>query len=552
MNINTLTWLLTWSSLPIGLIAPMAQADNVDLAVGERIYLEGKLPSGEVIRSFTQGDIELSGTQVSCVNCHKHSGQGSSESRFQVPAVTEAALFERREIGRKEKTLRKFGSVDNSILMENQRPIYTVESLRRAIVEGIDPDGRVLDPLMPRFQLQSAALDSLIAYMRTLSHDLSPGVDSNTIRFATIVAGKVNATKKQYMLDIIDRYFEDKNVVSRNDIMRRDQGPWHKEPQFSAYRTWVLDVWELHGAPDSWAKQLASVYDKTPVFAVIGGLSEGTWAPIHDFCQTRKIPCVLPNAYFEGAKDTDFYNVYFSKGTSLEAETLANHLKKSAAGTINQVVQVYPDNTDMHQVASAFGDNIDKTGIRLIDVPLAQPQQPDALFWKDLAAKYPGATLATWLNAEQLQQAGETVASFGNIYLSGTLVAQNVDQLPVALRNKALMIYPFELPAKRNLARTFAWARLKKIEVKDEAILANSYFVLGMITDVIKHLQHNLYRDYFLERVEHMADRAVTPSIFPRVSMAPGQRFMSKGAYIVKIDPEAKDGLTPVTDWITP
>jgi len=57
-------------------------------------------------------------------------------------------------------------------------------------------------------------------------------------------------------------------------------------------------------------------------------------------------------------------------------------------------------------------------------------------------------------------------------------------------------------------------------------------------------------RDYLLETVEHMAESTVTPSAYPRLSLGPGQRFASKGSYILRYAP--KGVLLPTGGWIVP
>ncbi len=537
--------------LCLALLPLAVAAAEPDLALGESIYLQGRLPSGEPVRSITQGDIELSGNQVSCASCHKRSGQGTAESRLQVPAVTSAALYERREIGRREQTLQKFRAMDNSILMGSHRPVFTEDDVYNAIVKGVDPTGRRLE-LMPRYQLTRAQVDGVIAYMRTLSAQLSPGVTDKTINFATVIAGKVDATKRKAMLDAITTYFEMKNANTRNETERAERGPWHKEPMLSAYRKWELHTWELSGDSDSWGKQLAELYAKQPVFALIGGLTGGSWAPMHDFCVNNRVPCLLPNASYLSASDDDFYNVYFYRGTLIEAHSLAAYIKDGSGGG-KPLLQVYHAGAEDAISAAALREAMNG-GAQVTDIAVPEDRRIDSEFWQALSKEHSGADLVLWLPAADLQDAAKALAGNGRIYLSGSLLADSFDHLPQDLRAQAYMIYPFELPSKRLLVhtRTVNWARLWKIDYTDETIIANSYFMLSMVTDIVKHLQNNLYRDYFMERAEHMPDRATTPSVFPRVSLAPGQRFLSKGSYIVKFDAASKDGIVPVSDWITP
>ena len=537
-------------------VFPLATfAADTDLKIGERIYLQGILPSGAPVRSYTQADIELSGTQVSCVNCHKQSGLGSSEGRVQVPPIIESILFERKEIGRSERAMRRFNTNENNFLMDNRLPKYTVESLRRAIIEGIDPNGRKLDLLMPRYQLSIAEADALIAYMRSLSRELSPGVSDDTLRFATIVAGDVTGADRQTMINVMERYFMDKNADTRNETGRVKKSPWHKEPHYTAYRKWSLDVWQLTGESDTWSQQLNELYEKQAVFAVLGGLTSGDWEPVHRFCNQNRIPCILPSVNYADASNADFYSIYFTKGTALEAGALGKYLSnKGAVPAQTPIVQVYHALEGAASSAKILNARLEKTGgvAPLISIEIGKEEVVSADFWTKLAAQYPGMILCAWLRMADLQHIDKALPSVHSLFLSGSLLADRIDGLPKAHNDKIFIVYPYEIPQKREFTRTRGWAKLKQVSYSDEIILGNTYFMLSMTTGIVKSMQHNLYRDYFVEKVEHMVDRTLTKSVYPHVSLAPGQRFLSKGSYIVKLDPASKDGITPISDWITP
>src|SRR5260370_34721180 len=88
---------------------------------------------------------------------------------------------------------------------------YTGQSLARAIRAGIDPDGRPLDYLMPRFPLADAAMAMLIAYLKQLSTHPDPGASGDTLQFATIVTPDAGPVKRQGMLDGLEHFFGAKN-----------------------------------------------------------------------------------------------------------------------------------------------------------------------------------------------------------------------------------------------------------------------------------------------------------------------------------------------------
>jgi len=69
--------------------------------------------------------------------------------------------------------------------------------------------------------------------------------------------------------------------------------------------------------------------------------------------------------------------------------------------------------------------------------------------------------------------------------------------------------------------------------------------------DALRMIRGYFLRDYFMEKIEHMVDNATYTSIYPRISLAPGQRFVVKGCYIARVPLTGRPGsLEPVTDWV--
>ncbi|MES9853413.1 MAG: hypothetical protein ABW170_16470 [Candidatus Thiodiazotropha sp. L084R] len=69
--------------------------------------------------------------------------------------------------------------------------------------------------------------------------------------------------------------------------------------------------------------------------------------------------------------------------------------------------------------------------------------------------------------------------------------------------------------------------------------------------DAVKQIRGYFYRDYMIEKIEHMVDDLPYTSIYPRVSLAPGQRFVSRGFYIATVDNQGGE-LVPLTNWQVP
>jgi len=533
--------------------AAAAGAGQSSLELGKRIYREGITASGEPLSAVVQSDVPLPGTLIACGDCHQRSGLGSSEGSTLTPGVTGALLFQPRTIQRKQMYASRMEG-------PGTRPAYTDESLVRAIRQGMDPAGRTLDDLMPRYALSDEDMGHLTDYLKSLSSGPSPGVTQEVIHFATVVTEGVPPEKRNAMLAVLEAFFRDKNAGTRHEKRRVERSPWYKEWKYLAYRQWVLHLWDLTGSVETWSAQLEQYYDEQPVFALLSGLGTGEWRPVHEFCERFEVPCLLPQTDLPVISGTDFYSVYFSEGISLEAKVLAKYLVESiglAAGA--PIVQVYRDDAKGAVAARAFRQALPSDRAAVVrDRALEASEQLTNELWTELAQGAVRPLLVLWLDDVDLGQLGalaDKPASIAGIYLSSSLVPGQRGSVPAGLWDKTFFVYPFALPedAARKLARVKPWLRAKKIEMTDERVQMNAYFAVRVAGDALMHCVGNLYRDYFVEKIEHRVTTGmVTPSVYPYVSLGPGQRFLSKGSYIAKPAAQSRAGLSAASGWIVP
>jgi mono/diheme cytochrome c family protein len=528
-----------------------APASPAALEIGKNIYRHGLLPSGQSVKARTEGDAPFSGAQLTCVNCHRRSGLGSSEGKVGIPPITGNYLFQ-------PGTTSREGIFQTQSIGPGTRPAYTPETLRRAIRDGVDPLGRELGPAMPRYALGDGEIDALTAYLRTLSAEPSPGVTDTDIHFATIITDGVDLEKSQALREVMEAYFEDRNAEIRNETLRGQQTPvMGMTRMYKAYRKWKLHTWTLSGAPETWTAQLESYYRAQPVFAVLSGIAAGDWQPVHRFCEGHELPCLLPITDLPEIPDTgDFYTVYYSRGLTLEAHALATHLSQTLdRKPLTRVVQVFRSGDSAGKTASAsLRDSLkSREQVRLLDW---DADTRGAIDWQKLVRETQAEVLVLWLRDRDLTGltalAGDKAPAL-KLFLSSSLIDDRARTLPVSLYDRVLLVHPFDLPAasERKFIRTRNWLRLRDIPVKDMRVQASAYLALTMANRAVRHLRNNYSRDFFIERIEHMMDNIVSTFIYPRLSLGPGQRFASKGAYIVK--PVAgKEELSAVSEWIVP
>lgn len=522
-----------------------ASADEPSAAIGKRIYREGILPSGDPLQARVQTDVNVQGPQLVCQNCHGRSGLGQGEGAIFMPAIAASTLYEPREIRNKDFHVSR-----------TVRPAYTDATLARAIRSGLDPNGRVLDAMMPRYSLDDDELSALGAYLKTLSSSLSPGVTATHIHFATVISEDVVPEKRDAMLDVLEKFFEKKNAGTRLETRRAVNAPGYKQWHYEAYRKWVLHTWELRGPPSTWPDQLESLYKRQPVFAMMSGFTTGSWAPVHAFCEARGIPCLFPNTDLPVISDDDYYTMYFSKGMTLEAEVLAKHLHREAPTV--PIVQIYRDEPRGTTAAASLRQALGRYGIAdLRDRRITGQETVRASFWQDLDRENPSAWLVIWLSADDLSNitalSGHT-AERRRIYVSSALLGDRLQSIPDGLAETLYAVHRFDLPedAARRRRRSAVWLRSNGVEAGDTHLQMNALFTTTVVAQALKHVGSNFYRDYFIERVEHILDSMVMPSAYPALTLAPNQRFASKGGYIVGFSRGAGDESRPTHEWIVP
>ncbi|MFA6901568.1 MAG: ABC transporter substrate-binding protein [Gallionellaceae bacterium] len=529
-----------------GLAAANPAAD--ESLKGQRIYRDGILPSGAALRATVQQEVVLSGGDAACAKCHRRSGLGGSEGQNAIRPIAGRLLFSRPELSGSERVRALFR-------VNDARPPYTVASLARALRKGIDPAGRKLDPLMPRFALGDAEIAQLASYLQGLSVEPAPGVTNSEIHFATIIAPDVSPSRAQAMLGVLRTFFRDKNGGTRQEDRRKSVGT---EQMYRVYRKWVLHEWVLSGSAETWHEQLAAYYRQQPVFAVLSGIGAGSWRPVHEFCERSEIPCLFPNVDYPELAQSGYETLYFSRGVALEAEVLAQHLGES--GQAGRIVQVFRDNDAGRVPAQTLRAALQRRGIHdVADRPLPGGEPVPGAFCAQLASETVAEVLILWLSDDDLgtlfSQCSAQPSGVGNLYLSGSLTEQPGKLLlPDSWQQRVRLVYPFELAERRaqRLSRMKHWLASKNIPQLDERVQSGAYFAVTIAGDALALMGNNFSRDYFIERVEQMTENSLASSVYPHLSLAAGQRFASRGGYVARFTEDGEHMLVPASAWIVP
>lgn len=142
-------WRLAWPWGPATTV-PTRYRSN-----GEQIYFTATSQRGTPITS-DMGMGMMGGGMMTSASCHGPDGRGG---RVQMMMH----VFETPDIRYQTLTAEEMENEE-----EEAHPPYTDEDIRRAITQGIEPNGEPLDWPMPRWTISDKDLDDLLEFLKTL------------------------------------------------------------------------------------------------------------------------------------------------------------------------------------------------------------------------------------------------------------------------------------------------------------------------------------------------------------------------------------------------
>ena len=284
---------------------------------------------------------------------------------------------------------------------------------------------------------------------------------------------------------------------------------------------------------------------------------DGDWTPIHDFCEANQLPCVLPQALAPPDRGASggFYSLYFSRGLPLETAALLKHLELSSGTGRRKVLQVArcgsPGAAAAREVEAALGGSVSLATRCVTAAPTADE-------WRTMLGPGPDVVVP-WLEAYEL--AGlEAVAASGEwrrtptVYLSASLIADNVSAVARGLRAAAYLLEPYVAPDEfeRHAARTLTWMKARGLDGVDRIAATNTLFAVTALADAVSMPRVLASREYAVEQIEHMVGRSPHPTAFPAVGLGALRRFASVGCSVVKMSAEPGGAFEKSMPWFVP
>lgn len=546
--------------LACGLPGTLTQAQNNTVLpdfnrveIGRRIYEEGILPYNIPLRGHRATGLTLVGPSAACVTCHRRSGMGSIEGSLEktvlVPPVMGQILFSPARYAGNFIDPSHHYIPNEAWSRALSRQAYTSASFARALREGIDPSGKPLAAPMLQYDFDDAAITGLIAYLQQLSATPSPGVTAGILHIATIVTDEVSTAERDAVLAVLTKW---------------------SATSHTAGKSLQLHVWMLEGTPDSWIGQLAHYYQQQPVFAVLSGIGAATWLPVHQFCESQQLPCVLPALEVAPEDNMAYYSVYFSPGVTLEARLLAHHLETTSIANDN-IIQIYADATGsqaakaLRQAIHLAFDTATDRRLRVTAPTAALRGIPDS------------AQLILWLRPAQIAQLIDIWPQrppVQRIYLSALLTPPGSVVLPPEWQSRTAYVTLFDdIGVQGELAKI----RLKNwldghnqlhsdnLRLQSDAYAA-CYFFSEALAEIraqeVRRPAVPLNRELLLETLETLVTKyddgatLINPdshiAFYGRMSLGPAQRIAVRGGGIFHYDSKNSNRLVAASGRIVP
>jgi hypothetical protein len=139
----------------------------------------------------------------------------------------------------------------------------------------------------------------------------------------------------------------------------------------------------------------------------------------------------------------------------------------------------------------------------------------------------------------------------GMFLVSAGYLGREIMTLREELRDRTFLTYPYRIPKANNprdLKPSSTAMGIKAFSPDTTRIENQTYAIIEILTMALMEMKDNYYRDNFFDTIGMLADQEMP--LYERISFGTGQRYASKGCYIVQLGKGAKPEVIKRSEWV--
>ncbi len=592
--------------------------DGTDwVALGRRLYREGIGANGAPLSAIKAGGITASGAAVACIQCHRTSGLGGVEGINVIPPITGRYLFDNDGHAVVQQNIRGVKAFNQRHTPYDERSVAaairagqhvsgrTMDELMPRYAIDDDSMRALLAYLRP---LSSGAVPGVSDKRVRLATVITPEVDAARRQ---VFKDTVNAAVRQKNGSVTNG---GRSMASAASMLLRTERHWDHEfwELQGEPSSWPAQLAERQAASPVFAL-VSGLGDGD--WSAVHRFCEQQTLP----CWFPSVPAPPPESeadhysiyYSRGLwLEADVLLQHWQGlGADVRPSRVLQVVAPDTEAAAGLVAAMVDDELGARGVA-----------VERLRVDAADPASGAQLAqWLARAGARDAVVLWLRPAAlESLGRQLPATPGQARLHTSGTLLAGVVPQLPAAWLARSLSPYPYQLPAHRDasLSVFHQWLQIARLPQVDDVLQSEVYYAFTAFSDTLLEMLDNVQRDYLIDRAEAMLtqrekakaedeareaavvyvnrgprasaqrpviqrqiatrplpgkllradapkvdtvaaiEQAEGTTVYPRLSLAPGQRHASKGAYLVRhtgaagsTDPR---GLEADGGWIVP
>jgi ABC-type branched-subunit amino acid transport system substrate-binding protein len=479
---------------------------------GRRIYFEGESGSGaELMGRVGKEGTGVPAAAVTCAGCHGDDGLGRPEGAVEPSVITWSRLTTPYGLTHPDG---------------RRHPPYDDRTLARAIAEGVDPAGNLLDWTMPRYSMPAGDLKALVAFLQKLETQADPGITQASVRVGTVLPARGRlAGTGEAIRAVLEGFLREVNAGGGINGRRLQ-----------------LEVAEYDSDAGSGLAEAQRLVESGRVTALVGAYAPGAERELFALAEQARVPCVGPFTPFTPAAGAGSYVFYVVAGVREQARALAEQTARLLPRADARVAVLHAEDAALAEAAGGAREQLTARGRRKVAL-----------------LRYPRGALGPG-QVRQLQEQGveaviflggdDDLASFfrasanaafrPTLLVPGVLVSRAVAEAPPAFQGHLFVAYPSG-PADERPAVAARFARLQgsaRAEPRHRAAQVSAFVAASALAEGLRRTGRNLSRDRLLKSLEGLVE--FETGLAPPLSFGPGRRVGVHGAHVVAVDPKAR------------